>query len=252
MKIQYCSDLHLEFPENRKYIKAHPLKHAGEILLLAGDILPFTEHKKETSFIDFIADHYEMVYWIPGNHEYYGYDIGTVADPLLEKIRSNVWLVNNQVIKYKNAELICSTLWSHIGLINALDIQRSISDFFAIKWKGKKFTTQHFNDLHAKSLSFLKAGLDGNSETTKVVVTHHVPTLLNYPNRFRNSPLNEAFVTEFFDLIVDSNISHWIYGHHHSNTPAFNIGSTLMLTNQLGYVRQREYYSFAGDAFFNV
>ncbi len=61
MKIQYCSDLHLEFPGNKKFLDQHPIVPAGEVLLLAGDILPFALHKKETAFIDLIADQYEMV-----------------------------------------------------------------------------------------------------------------------------------------------------------------------------------------------
>jgi len=36
MKIQYCSDLHLEFPTNAIFLKNHPIEPAGEILILAG------------------------------------------------------------------------------------------------------------------------------------------------------------------------------------------------------------------------
>ena len=41
MKIQYASDLHLEFKENSKYLMKNPLKVTGEILILAGDIHVF-------------------------------------------------------------------------------------------------------------------------------------------------------------------------------------------------------------------
>ena len=51
MKIQYCSDLHLEFPVNKKYLKANPIKPEDEILLLAGDIIPFAEMENENDFI---------------------------------------------------------------------------------------------------------------------------------------------------------------------------------------------------------
>src|SRR5687768_4942020 len=164
MKIQYCSDLHLEFPRNKIYLEQHPLEPVGEVLILAGDILPLGLHKKQSEFIDLIADRFEMVYWIPGNHEYYAHDLATVPDPLLEKLRSNVWLLNNQVVTYNNVNFICTTLWSKINVINALDIQRGIADFFSIRWQGKKFTTREFNQLHNRSVSFLeKAIQEGNA-----------------------------------------------------------------------------------------
>ena len=53
MKIQYCSDLHLEFPVNKEYFITNPIKPEGEILLLAGDIIPFAEIAKENDFFNF-------------------------------------------------------------------------------------------------------------------------------------------------------------------------------------------------------
>jgi predicted phosphohydrolase len=252
MNIQYCSDLHLEFPGNNHFLKQHPLEVIGEVLLLAGDILPFPFHKKQCAFIDYVADNFEAVYWIPGNHEYYQYDASSVADPLLEKMRSNVWLVNNQVIQYKEVNFICSTLWSKINVPNALDIQRSVSDFFAINWQGKKFTTRQFNELHQSCFSFLKKAFVEHNGLNNIVVTHHVPTMMHYPAQYLNSPINEAFAVELFDFIDTCNAACWIYGHHHRNIPAFKIGNTIMLTNQLGYLSQNEHHSFNTAAVINV
>lgn len=252
MKIQYCSDLHLEFPQNSKFMEEHPLIPAGEVLILAGDILPFELHKSQKAFIDFVADNFEMVCWIPGNHEYYGYDVAKIPNPLNEKLRSNVWLLNNQVVTFNSVRFICSTLWSKINVANALDIQRNISDFFSISWQGKKFTTGHFNQLHSQSVGFLEKALKEIDVKKSIVITHHVPTLFNYPSKYRNSPLNDAFATELYDLIHDSGARYWIYGHHHCNVPEFKVGQTTLLTNQMGYVQLKEEVGFKENAVIDV
>ena len=95
MKVQYCSDRHLEFSANKKYLKANPIKPEGEILLLGGDIIPFNEMEKENDFFNFLSDTFEHTYWIPGNHEYHRSDIPERTGAFHERIRSNVSLLNN-------------------------------------------------------------------------------------------------------------------------------------------------------------
>jgi predicted phosphohydrolase len=74
MILQYCSDLHLEFWENRDFLEESPLQSEGEILLLAGDIIPFAMMEKANDFFDSVSASFDRVYWLPGNHEYYRSD----------------------------------------------------------------------------------------------------------------------------------------------------------------------------------
>jgi predicted phosphohydrolase len=248
MKIQYCSDLHLEFPENRKFIARNPLKPTGDVLVLAGDIVTFRDLEKVNGFFDFVSDHYSCVYWVPGNHEYYGSDIAVKPDPLFENIRSNVYLVNNQAIEHGGIRFVFSTMWSRIGLLLEQGIQRGIADFSAITDNGEKFTTRRFNGLHQRSLAFLRNSLLSVVDKPTVVVTHHVPTLMNYPAVYKDSLLTDAFAVELFEFIDATNSACWIYGHHHVNTSGFKIGATDMLTNQLGYVHHHKHGLFRREA----
>lgn len=59
MKLQYCSDLHLEFPENKKYIQGNPIKPEAEILVLAGDIMLFTTMDRHRDFFNYIPEHFK-------------------------------------------------------------------------------------------------------------------------------------------------------------------------------------------------
>jgi predicted phosphohydrolase len=247
MKIQYCSDLHLEFRENKELINRNPLLPRAEILLLAGDIVPFSEIARNKDFFNYLSDHFLLTYWVPGNHEYYFSDISERSGQLTEKIRDNVLLVNNISVQVNDVKIIFSTLWSKIELGNEWRIAGSISDFKVIKFNGNFFSVSNFNGLHSACLKFIESELDRHYAGKTVVVTHHVPTFLNYPTKYKGSILNEAFVVELFSLIESSKIDYWIYGHHHNNTPDFQIGNTVLLTNQMGYVREGENQHFKRD-----
>ncbi|MEP7141452.1 MAG: hypothetical protein ABI707_01220 [Ferruginibacter sp.] len=157
MEIQYGPDLHLEFTENKNYTNKYRLQREGEILLLADDILRFALNHRYYIFFDFTADNFDAVYWIPGNHPYYGYDIGRTSNPLFEKIRSNVFLVNNRAINQRGINIICSIFWSYISPLNERIIQKGLADFSCINIIGKPLLPSHFNELHPTASSFIKS-----------------------------------------------------------------------------------------------
>lgn len=244
MLLQYCSDLHLEFPENREFVKLKPLPPRAKVLLLAGDIVPFASLSQHNDFFDYLSGNFEHTYWIPGNHEYYGSDAKKRSGSFEEQIRHNVLLTNNSVFEEGDIRLIFSTLWTNIGPRHQWEIEQSISDFHVIRYGAKKLRAATVNEFHAESLAFIRAELARPTSKKTVVVSHHVPTYSHYPEVYKFSNVNEAFAVELFPLIHESQAAYWIFGHNHFNIPDFRIGNTTLTTNQLGYIKNNEQRGF--------
>mgnify|MGYP003606780931 CR=1 FL=1 len=129
-------------------------------------------------------------------------------------------------------------------------IEQSLSDFRVIRYKDRRLIVADYNQLHQESRKFLEEVLLEKTSNPTVVISHHPPTFFNYPEKYANSKINEAFGTEMFSFNENSEINYWIYGHHHCNVADFTIGTTKLITNQLGYVKYSENERFRKDALF--
>jgi len=252
MKIQYCSDIHLEFEANQKCLRQQPLDVAGEVLILAGDIVPLHEAFFKDKFFDQVSDCYKLVFWVPGNHEFYHKDLMEFTSEMNIKIRENVFVVNNISLVYNEVYFVFSTLWSKISQQNKKIVEQFVEDFDCILKNDKKIRAGDFNKLHIESLQFIKKSLGSNPGFPTVVVTHHLPSSLCNSPRHRKSMINEAFCVDLTDFIENCGANFWIYGHSHFNQKPIIIGSTILLTNQLGYVQHKENLGFKGGAYFIV
>lgn len=242
MRIQFASDIHLEFKENLEFIRSGAFKVNGDILILAGDIYYLDEKLlRQCDFFKWASDNYEQTLLIPGNHEYYRHG-NIVKDGNTWKldILSNVAYYQNEVVHINNTDIILSTLWSYIRTENEIAVYNGINDFRLISYDNGLFLPKNFNDEHIKCLSFIKQKVKESSAKNIVVVTHHVPTFKAVALHHRSSKLNDAFACELGDFIVDSPIDYWIYGHSHTNID-IEIGNTKILSNQLGYVCMGEH-----------
>ncbi len=251
MRIQYCSDLHLELLENSKYLKNNPLSVNGDILILAGDIIPLVDEYYNNSFLNFVSDNYKQVFWVPGNHEFYYKDIYKFRKSINIKLKNNIQIVHNVDLQYENIHFVFSTLWSKISTINEKIIEQRVADFDCILKNNRNLKATDFNKLHDKSLSFIKHSLN-NKKGKTVVVTHHLPSHLCNSRVHNISLINEAFCVDLTGYIEKSNANFWLYGHSHFNQKQLYIGNTIMLTNQLGYVHNNEQGSFKHNAYFSI
>ena len=242
MNIQFVSDLHLEFPENTRWFANHPLEVVGDILLVAGDSGYInTPDYIHHPFWEWASQNYEQVIIALGNHEFYQFaDPTDFPDGFVGEIHHNVHYYYNAVISIGEIDIIVSTLWAHIEPDKMYYTEKGVSDFYRIMYHGHRLSAIDFNTEHERCLHFIKDAVEKSCAKTKIVLTHHVPTLLCTANEFRDSLINGAFSVELGNYIANTDIDYWIYGHSHRNIEA-TIGSTRVLSNQFGYFNQQEY-----------
>lgn len=240
MKVQYASDLHMEFPKNLDYIESHPFQAVGDVLVLAGDIFYLSEqYFTNHPFWDFCASNFKQTLIIPGNHEYYGhYNLLARGSSWHWMFRDNVGYYQNEVVRVEDTDFILTTMWSHINKENLYYIWSGMNDFYQILYGTNKYNPYDFNAEHDVALKFIKASVAGSTAKHIVVVTHHVPTLQCVAPEHRGSILSNAFcvdLTSWLEAPEGRKPDLWVYGHSHLNIDA-TVGTTRVVCNQLGYV----------------
>ena len=240
MKIQYMSDLHLEFggmPVPEK---------VGDVLVLAGDIHVGVD---AVPWLEQCALKFDKVFYVLGNHEYYGqkywklhqaieasfagysvntdYKLTKIFDPI-----TNVHLLNDQVYTYKGVNFIGSTLWSM-----AQD-SCPLNDFQYIKYKYSggygRLNQQEARQLHKKHKNYLIDATKKLAGQTNVVITHHAPSWMANDPKYTDTVIGSGFYTDILEDFDPKNVTAWIYGHTHSNID-FHEHGIHVFTNQKGY-----------------
>lgn len=254
MRIQYASDLHLEFADNWRVLKQEePMNVRGDILVLAGDIGYLGDDNYQTHpFWDWVSENYQQVIVVLGNHEFYKfYDLSSMHDGLIGEIRPNIHYYYNVVVHIQDIDIIVSTLWANITLEDAYITEHSVTDFRRILYGEDILTFADFNREHKRCLEFIKQSVADSTAKHKIVVTHHVPSFQLMSPEFQGSRINGAFTVELADYIATSGIDYWIYGHSHRNIDKI-IGTTSCVCNQFGYAFHNEHLTFDGNKYIEI
>lgn len=211
---QYVSDTHLEH-DGAGAMKLEPI---GDILLLAGDIgdpasWAYNEFMQQQSL------HFEKVYVISGNHEYYGskYDSMHVVEAQCHEVcrsmpRHNVTFLQNEAVcdVCPGVNLFGTTLWTHVPEKKMPIVQGSISDYGGIDG----LTVEWTNKLHSDSVEALKSGLD-SAPGAWIVMSHHIPKMSLIDARYKHcGAVNYGFASDN-EIADDDRIVAWVYGHTH-------------------------------------
>lgn len=262
MKIQYCSDLHLEF--------AGVTLPGGEVLVLAGDIAEsrkVVRHKRAWeeltseeqadpkyvelyrcwTFFLFETAKYEQVFMVAGNHEHYHGRYDLTHDELRSVLPANVTLMENSVVEYGDVVFVGSTLWTNANNMDQLTLytlKYNMNDYRTIKTHNKsadiyhKLTPETTVATHVKTVNYLRETLPKYADRKVVVITHHAPSFMSITEQYRGPGdfhMNGGYASDLSEFILDHpQIKVHIHGHVHS-VHDYLLGDTRVLARPRGY-----------------
>jgi len=232
MRLHILSDLHLEFTPFELP------KAEADVVILAGDIHPGLAGLKWIQ--ENIRD--LPVIYVLGNHEFYGKDIPKLTLELKERARgTNVYVMENDKVEIGGVTFLGATLWTDFELdgdpaSSQAEAAFQLTDYRRIRVEPQysKFRPRDSRRLHLETLTWLREQVATQTESPKIVVTHHAPSRRSIKPKKQNHPLNPAYASNLDSLIESSNARLWIHGHIHYASD-YTIGTTRVLTNPRGY-----------------
>lgn len=207
------------------------LVEKADVLILAGDIhVSFARTNKAVSYF---AKHYELVLFVPGNHEFYGFSIDEFSNRKFTA--PNAHILNPGTFKHENITFIGATLWTNFqeDPIVEMYAKTHISDFSRIR----NFKPNDAKNLYYRDLSFIKEHSPGK----KVIITHFLPANECTHPKYGQSILNKYFANNLASYIEQLKDVTWLFGHTHDEVN-IQLGSTRLLANPLGYPGERKDY----------
>lgn len=279
MKIQFASDLHLEFtPENINVIE-----NAANILCLCGDIAVCGNEEDFNLFKTFIKKLSEMkflhILHIAGNHEYYCSKrpgIKMKAEFYYQKINEKLVnlslefpkykFLNNSHFDYKTGSrtirFIGTTLWTHIPASLQSKGKAKMNDYSQIIINAgtqknpeiRKLLPSDVDGINAKSRIFIKqetAAMKKSKNITGVLLVHHKPiwdrlTTTIGKSMYEPEEIKKADPYDYFysnDLLtIESPIKCVVYGHTHKKDNRI-INGIRYVSNPRGYPGELNTYN---------
>jgi len=245
MLVKYISDIHTEFL-SEKEIDVILSKITNEkILILSGDI-GNPQKKTYKYFLKQIANKFEKVFLISGNHEYYHSEVAGNTQLIAETVKDipNITFLHNSFEDYEGYRWIGTTLWSEIT-----NPQFVTNDMNYIK----KISVEKYNEMHFECVKFLEDTLTISltENISSIVITHHLPisglTDKEYLAPFY-LPYSQMFNSNLDSLVEKYSkvITGWFYGHTHKKSIQKHYDVTFYC-NPVGYVGENSVIDWEGE-----
>ena len=245
MRIQFCSDLHLEMNKPVEYTEL--LTPVAPVLALLGDIGD-PESDELRKFIEWCTRMWKQLLYIHGNHECGRLKPGskkTISSALtilrsFEKLFPNFLLMWRGKVYSEDGIIVLGTpLWSRPaeGVIPH-EHERAWVD------NDRTFDAQTLATLHQEDLNWLKQELTAARGTMVVILTHYAPSLLLINRNWINRPEATLYASDL-DILIRPPVVAWACGHVHQSiqwlkgweSATGETGVVLLTTNPRGYPR---------------
>jgi len=225
VRIQYFSDIHLEFGP----LEITPTD--ADVIVAAGDIGIGRQG------LDWLKLFRKPVIYVAGNHEFYGQEhFSTVTNLTSGAGGSNVQFMEKRSWEYEDVRFLGCTLWSDLGGNDNDQLQELVSivnDFRKIRYRADLLNPESYIRLHQESRRWLFAELAKPFPGKTVVVTHHAPT----PWSWRDNPSQlkrYAYCNDLREVLHSFEIAAWFHGHTHAVSD-YRCSGTRILCNPRGY-----------------
>ncbi len=225
MKIQFFSDIHLEFGE----LDA-PATDA-DVIVAAGDIGIGLQG------VEWLKQFDKPVIYVAGNHEYYGGDIVHTRAAIAESTASSqIHFLENESVELSGVRFLGATLWTNYldGDADVMETaKRQMNDYQQIRCASRPLTPDQLYDINWESRFWLARELDKPHRGKTIVVTHHAPSMQSWP-RSSTSDYRATYCNDLDDFFARYAIDDWIHGHLHV-VADYERDDTRVVCNPRGY-----------------
>ena len=231
MKIQYVSDIHLEFHDKHNVGSINPTQFVktgeAEYLALCGDI-GIPELAAYEVFLKWCSGFWKAVFVIAGNHEYYN-----VRCPVKHTMKFKKEFIENICRQLPNVHFLdCSsvflaeenmrvlgcTLWSQIdesiqdkAMLNMSDTRQILLD------EDHKAYPEELCEIHRRERKWLADAIEScrTSGERCIVLTHYLPSYQLIDPKYWGFELNSCFASDL-DHLIQTPVCAWLCGHSHT------------------------------------
>jgi predicted phosphodiesterase len=265
MKIQLCSDLHLEFSDINitNEDNADVLILSGDIMIAqdlhehhAADFNPYSSGAladlsrklqrvaRFRNFLERCSVQFPHVVYVMGNHEFYHGKFYASIDHMREEVAKfdNIYLLENDTKVINDVVFVGATLWTNMNKHDPMTmhaVKDMMNDFRTIRNDRREYAAMSPRDVvlrHTHTLDYFRARLSEHKDKKCVVVGHHSPSFKSVHESRRSQILmNGAYHSDLSEFILDHpQIALWTHGHTHHPFD-YVIGETRVVCNPRGY-----------------